>query len=53
MFEKWAEIVPIKFTQVDGKDSSADIKIKFAKGSHGDPWPFDGPGKNARNFGFS
>ena len=41
-FDTWSAVVPLNFREVS--DSSADIKIKFAPGSHGDPWPFDGPG---------
>uniref|UniRef100_A0A915DHH1 Peptidase metallopeptidase domain-containing protein n=1 Tax=Ditylenchus dipsaci TaxID=166011 RepID=A0A915DHH1_9BILA len=43
-FDTWSAVTPLSFTEVSPNDDSADIKIKFASGSHGDPWPFDGRG---------
>lgn len=43
-FRTWSEVVPLDFTEVSDRDENADIKVRFAPGNHGDPWPFDGPG---------
>jgi len=43
-FDIWSTAAPLDFIEVSNHDESADIKIKFASGSHGDPWPFDGKG---------
>ncbi|XVE92509.1 hypothetical protein REPUB_Repub01dG0103400 [Reevesia pubescens] len=40
-FEKWSTVTPLTFTQTDSF-SSADIKIAFYSGDHGDGEPFDG-----------
>ncbi|XP_050377697.1 metalloendoproteinase 1-MMP [Argentina anserina] len=40
-FSRWSAVIPVNFTKA--KDySSADIKIGFYKGDHGDGEPFDG-----------
>ncbi|KAI6237211.1 hypothetical protein M3Y95_00241300 [Aphelenchoides besseyi] len=38
-FDTWSAATPLDFTEVSANDETADIKIKFAAGSHGDPWP--------------
>ncbi|PWA62066.1 peptidase M10A, Metallopeptidase, catalytic domain protein [Artemisia annua] len=40
-FSRWASVIPFNFTETDDY-SSADIKIGFHKGDHGDGEPFDG-----------
>ncbi|XP_007044491.2 PREDICTED: metalloendoproteinase 2-MMP [Theobroma cacao] len=40
-FEKWSAVTPLTFTQTDSF-FSADIKIAFYSGDHGDGEPFDG-----------
>lgn len=40
-FSRWASVIPVNFTETDDY-SSADIKIGFHKGDHGDGEPFDG-----------
>lgn len=42
-FNEWDAVSSLSFTQVFN-ESSADFKIKWATGSHGDPHPFDGKG---------
>lgn len=40
-FGKWSAVTPLTFTQTDSFNS-ADIKIAFYSGDHGDGEPFDG-----------
>ncbi|GAA5025644.1 matrixin family metalloprotease [Streptomyces siamensis] len=40
-WERWAAVVPLVFQETTG---APDIEIRFARGSHGDGSPFDGPG---------
>ncbi|CAI9289270.1 unnamed protein product [Lactuca saligna] len=40
-FSRWSSVIPVNFTETDDY-SSADIKIGFYKGDHGDGEPFDG-----------
>ncbi|KAK4983621.1 hypothetical protein LTR50_007104 [Elasticomyces elasticus] len=42
-FAKWASITPLTFREVLA-GTSADVRIRFASGNHGDGVPFDGPG---------
>ncbi len=40
-FEYWSEVTSLSFTEVN---NASDILIRFASGSHGDDFPFDGSG---------
>lgn len=40
-FSRWSSVIPVNFTESDSY-STADIKIGFYKGDHGDGEPFDG-----------
>ncbi|KAM9321162.1 collagenase 3-like [Gastrophryne carolinensis] len=40
-FNVWSQVTPLRFRRVTS--GSADILIQFARGSHGDGVPFDGP----------
>ncbi|KAJ8436331.1 hypothetical protein Cgig2_005255 [Carnegiea gigantea] len=40
-FARWARVIPMNFTEVE-KYSTADVKIGFYRGDHGDGEPFDG-----------
>ncbi|CAA2973137.1 metalloendo ase 4-MMP [Olea europaea subsp. europaea] len=40
-FSRWSSVIPVDFTEVEDY-SSADIKIGFYKGDHGDGESFDG-----------
>lgn len=42
-FDIWAEVTPLRFTEVSGS-ASADFLISWVTGDHGDGSPFDGPG---------
>ncbi|XP_006186258.1 matrilysin [Camelus ferus] len=41
-FRMWSKEIPLSFKRVGW--GTADIMIGFARGAHGDPYPFDGPG---------
>ncbi|XP_076017465.1 collagenase 3-like [Genypterus blacodes] len=41
-FQVWAKVTPLRFTRISG--GTADIMISFGRQSHGDYYPFDGPG---------
>ncbi|XP_009626465.1 metalloendoproteinase 3-MMP [Nicotiana tomentosiformis] len=43
-FDKWSEVTPLSFTET-GSYRTADIRIGFLVGDHGDGNPFDGPMK--------
>ncbi|XP_002754394.4 matrilysin [Callithrix jacchus] len=38
----WGKEIPLRFRKLPW--GTADIMIGFARGAHGDPYPFDGPG---------
>ncbi|GKU95564.1 hypothetical protein SLEP1_g8906 [Rubroshorea leprosula] len=40
-FARWASVIPLNFTEIDDYQS-ADIRIGFYRGDHGDGQPFDG-----------
>lgn len=40
-FARWSSVIPVNFTEAEDYDS-ADIKIGWYKGDHGDGEPFDG-----------
>jgi hypothetical protein len=44
-FEEWARYAPLRFTPAASSQAARTISILFARGSHGDAYPFDGPGK--------
>jgi hypothetical protein len=52
-FEEWSKVTNLSFTEVpdcgapvdDPACNTPDIRILFASGAHGDPFPFDGPSK--------
>jgi len=43
-FSAWADVSSLSFAPA--MDKSADITITFAETDHGDPFPFDGAGRN-------
>lgn len=44
-FHEWAKYVELSFLPVAGINYSRTINVLFASGSHGDMYPFDGPGR--------
>jgi hypothetical protein len=43
--KEWSTYVQVDFTFTDQPDSSRNLNFLFASGAHGDPFPFDGPGR--------
>ncbi len=43
-FREWARYANIGFTPANQAAAARSIDILFARGAHGDPYPFDGPG---------
>ncbi len=48
-FDVWSGVIPLNFVQVSER-TEADFSIEFARFTHGDPYPFDGPGIIQRSF---
>jgi matrixin/Big-like domain-containing protein len=42
---EWSRYVQVDFTLSDRTDGPRNLNFAFATGNHGDPLPFDGPGK--------
>lgn len=42
---EWARYAPLDFTPASGAAATRTVNILFARGAHGDGYPFDGPGK--------
>jgi Predicted Zn-dependent proteases len=42
---EWAKYARLTFTYSDNTAGTRNINFLFASGAHGDPYPFDGPGK--------
>jgi hypothetical protein len=42
---EWSKAVNVRFTLTQQTDGARNLNFLFAAGSHGDPFPFDGPGK--------
>jgi hypothetical protein len=42
---EWSKAVNVRFTLAQQTDSARNLNFLFAAGDHGDPFPFDGPGK--------
>ena len=42
-FDAWSRHIPLAFNEASARQQ-ADIRVRFARRSHGDPWPFDGRG---------
>ena len=42
---EWSRVVNVDFSSTGGGRDANSIHILFASGPHGDPYPFDGPGR--------
>jgi hypothetical protein len=42
---EWSKAANVTFTLTDKTNGPRNLNFLFASGSHGDPYPFDGPGK--------
>lgn len=44
-FKKWHDVSPLTFIELVNKPkNTAQIRVLFTRGTHGDPYPFDGRG---------
>ncbi|XP_066913751.1 matrix metalloproteinase-14-like [Clytia hemisphaerica] len=44
-FDKWQAVTNLEFKELVGRPvNSADIRVRFERGTHDDSYPFDGPG---------
>ncbi len=43
--DEWARYVQLRFTPGGGPAAPRNLNFLFQKGYHGDPYPFDGPGR--------
>ena len=44
-FAKWSKVTNLDFNEISASSSEVpDIRVRFERGSHGDPYPFDGRG---------
>lgn len=42
---EWSRVVQIDFSEGGSANSTRHLNVLFASGAHGDPYPFDGPGR--------
>ncbi|KAF7635263.1 ZnMc domain-containing protein [Meloidogyne graminicola] len=43
-FNAWSQYIPLDFEESKSNYGNVDIRIRFARKGHGDPWSFDGRG---------
>lgn len=42
--EEWSRVARVRFRKIDDNYAAKNLNIVFGRDSHGDPFPFDGPG---------
>ena len=45
---EWSKYVQVDFSLTDEPNANRNLNFLFATGPHGDPFPFDGPGRRLR-----
>ena len=43
--DEWSRVVGVSFTEADASSAARTLSFLFARGEHGDGYPFDGPGR--------